>query len=384
MPNVLQILPSLDVGGVEQGTIDMAAALVEAGWGSFVASAGGSRAHDLDRVKATHIKIKSFKSKNPITIWRNAQIIRQLIKKHKIDLVHVRSRAPAWSVAIALKDMKKPAVVTTFHGAYGASGLWKKKYNAAMLRGKRVIAVSHYIKEHILKTYSDIYPVPAEKIPVIPRGIDVGVFDPDHVSQARVVKLLTEWNIEPSLPIVMLPARLTHWKGHDVLIEACAWLKKEAPELKFQCLLVGSGRDSYQSRLLCMIQKMGLENIRFLPSTRDMPAAYMIADVVVVPSTKPEAFGRVVTEAQAMGRPVIAADHGGASETIIAGKTGFLTPPGDAPALGKAILEVLAMGKDARHKWGKAARAHVVKHYSKKHMTEQTLAVYKEILKIHG
>jgi len=377
-PTVLQILPALGgSGGVERGTVEIAGAINSAGGRAVVASEGGLLVHDLTRVNAEHITLP-VASKNPIVMYRNIQRLIDLIRTERVDVVHVRSRAPAWSAYFACQRTKVP-LVTTFHGTYSIGNWLKRKYNSVMTFGDRVIAISTFIGGHVRRHYG----VPVEKIRVIHRGVDLERFDPEKVSAERVIKLATEWRLPDGVPIVMLPGRLTRWKGQLVLIDAIAKMERK----DIRCLLVGSdqGREDYRRELENRIVRHGLEEVvRIVNHCDDMPAAYKLTDLVVSASTDPEAFGRIVCEAQAMGRPVVATDHGGAKETVIPDVTGWLTPPGDSDALAAAIETGLALDGPSRSRLATAAIEHVRKNFSKTQMCDKTLDVYNEVLTDRG
>ena len=374
LATVLQVLPALGHGGgVERGTVEMAGAIVAAGGRALVASAGGVKVHELTRVGAEHITLP-LDSKNPLVMYQNISRLTKLMRGAKVDLVHARSRAPAWSTYFAARRAGVP-LVTTFHGTYSMGGLLKKQYNAVMTKGQRVIAISAFIGGHVRQYYG----VPAQRIRIIHRGVDIGRFDPARVSAERVVALAGEWRLDDGFPVVMLPGRLTRWKGQTVFLEAIAKLNRR----DIRCVMVGSdqGRTDYRRELDTAIERMGLEEVvRIVDHCDDMPAAFMLTDLVISASTDPEAFGRVVAEAQALGRPVIATDHGGARETVIEGETGWLTPPGDADALARAIDRVLAMSDEERDKLAQTAIANVRLNFSKDAMCSKTLDVYDEIL----
>jgi glycosyltransferase involved in cell wall biosynthesis len=373
---VLQVLPSLGAGGgVERGTVEIARAIVEAGGRSLVASAGGLMVHDLTRAKAEHFELP-VDSKNPLIMRANIARLARLIVEQNVDIVHARSRAPAWSACYAAARTGR-RFVTTFHGTYGAGNPLKRKYNSIMTRGERVIAISSFIAGHVRQVYG----VPAARIRVIPRGVDLERFDPARVSAERVAQLASQWRLGDGLPVVMLPGRLTRWKGQTVFLEAIARLGRK----DIRCVLVGSdqGRADYRRELEDIISRHDLnEVVRIVDHCADMPAAYMLTDVVVSASTDPEAFGRVVPEAQALGRPVIASDHGGARETIIEGETGWLTPPGDAQALAATLQRVLTIGPEARQRLAERAITYVRANFSKDAMCDKTLDVYNEVLNL--
>lgn len=376
MPAVLQVVPSLVTGGVERGTVDVSAALVQAGWRSVVVSSGGPMVREIERAGGVHVTLP-MDSKNPLVVRRNIRRLADLITLHRIDLVHARSRAPAWSAWGAAQRTGRP-FVTTFHGVYNAGNPVKQWYNSIMTRGTRVIAISEFVGRHITQRYG----VSPKLIRVIHRGVDFGVFDPQRVSQPRVVQLAREWRLPDGVPIIILPGRLTRWKGQLVLIDALAQLGRR----DVCCLLVGSdqGRARYRKEIEQHVRRRGLEGVvRMVDHCRDMPAAYMLADVVVSASTDPEAFGRIVAEAQAMGRPVIAPNHGAAPEIVRPGETGWLVTPDDAGALAAALDAALKLDTDQRGQLAEAAIAHVREHFTRDQMCAATLDVYREVLAEH-
>jgi glycosyltransferase involved in cell wall biosynthesis len=372
-PAVLQVLPSLTTGGVERGTVDIAAALTGAGLRAIVVSAGGPMEHDIERVGGEHITLP-VDSKNPLVIRKNIAALAKVIRSRRIGLVHARSRAPAWSARSAAQRCGVP-FMTTFHGTYNFNNSAKKAYNAIMAKGERVIAISEFIGRHIVENYD----TPEGRVRVIPRGIDIDTFNPDAVSPERMIQLSQSWRLPDDAPVIMLPGRLTRWKGQSVLIEAARRLGRA----DVRVLLVGDdqGRTGYRDELEAQIARIGTEGIIHLTGPcRDMAAAYMLANVVVCPSTDPEAFGRVAAEGHAMGRPVIASDHGGARETVISGETGWLVPPGNADALAQALHTALTMTSEDRDTVAQRAIAHVRKNFTKQKMCAATLDVYAELL----
>ncbi len=371
---VLQILPALGAsGGVERGTVEVAEAIVRAGGRALVASAGGPLVREVERAGGRHVALP-LGSKNPFVIRANADHLVRLIETENVDIVHARSRAPAWSAWSAARRAKRH-FVTTFHGTYGTGNWFKRYYNRVMTRGERVIAISSFIAGHIRQ----IYGVPFENIRIIHRGVDPVRFDPKMVTTERVVKLATAWRLTDGLPVVMLPARLTRWKGQTVFLDAVARLGRK----DIRVVLVGDaqGRENYRRELEAQIERLGLNSVaRIVGHCNDMPAAYMLADAVVSASTDPEAFGRVIIEAQAMGRPVVATDHGGAKESIVPGETGWLAPPGDAGALAQAIGQALALSDGERRALSDRTIAHIARNFSKQVMCDKTIEVYREVL----
>jgi len=375
-PTILQVLPSLEAGGggVERGAVDVAIAVAESGAKSLVASNGGAMVRELERANVLHFDLP-LHSKNPFTIFANIGQLEKIIREHKVDIVHVRSRAPAWS-AFSAARRADVHFVTTFHGTYtGAGSFLKKHYNSVMTRGEKVIAISRFISDHIQNTYG----VEESRIRLIHRGIDLDRFDPAQVSAERVVQLAGEWRLPDGVPVVMLPGRMTRWKGQAMMIDALARLGRH----DIRCLLVGSdqGRTGYRKELETLLRRRGLGDVvHVVEHCADMPAAYMLADAVVSASTDPEAFGRVAAEAQAMGRPVIASDHGGARETVQPEKTGWLFPPGDAEALAAVLGRVLDLGSEEREVLTKTATGYIRENFSKQKMCSRTLAVYDEVV----
>lgn len=373
---ILQVLPALGAGGgVERGTIEVAQAIVAAGDRALVASSGGIRAHELKRVGAEHIEL-SLHSKNPLVVYANIERLTRVIKAEMVDIVHARSRAPAWSAYYAAKRAAVP-FMTTFHGTYTAGNALKRRYNSIMTRGERVIAISRFIGGHVHQNYG----VAPGKIRVIHRGVNLDRFDPAKVTAERVAVLAGAWRLGDGLPVIMLPGRLTRWKGQTVFIEAVRRLGRR----DIRCLLVGGhqGRTEYRQELENLVNERDLGGIvRIVDHCDDMPAAYMLTDVVVSASTDPEAFGRVVVEAQALGRPVVASDHGGARETVIEGETGWLYPPGDVEALTAALDRVLRLSQETRAALAAKAIRNVRENFSLATMCAKTLDVYNEILQL--
>ena len=371
-PVVLQVLPSLLGGGVERGTVEMAAALVEAGWTALVASSGGPMVHELARVGARHIELP-VQSKSPFAIHRNAGRLAWIIRELGVDLVHARSRAPAWSAMLAARRTGAH-FVTTVHGPYGFGIPFKRLYNSVMTRGERVIAISEFIRRYILDNYRKVDP---NVIRLIHRGVNIEIFDPEKVSAARVIQLADQWRLPDGVPVVMLPGRLTRWKGHRVLLQALTRLKDK----QMRCLIVGGGREGYRRELEGLVHKLGLQSVvHLVGDCRDMAAAYKIADVVVSASTEPEAFGRVVAEAQAIGKPVIAPNHGAAPEIIAPDVTGWLVPPEDPVALAGALEKALALDTAAREALANTAIARIRANFTTAKMCAATIDVYRELL----
>ncbi|MHC8508700.1 MAG: glycosyltransferase family 4 protein [Rhodospirillales bacterium] len=371
---VLQVLPAIHMGGgVERGTIEIAEAVASAGGRAIVASSGGNLMHELERVGGEHVTLP-LDSKNPLRIRANIAQLTELIKEKNIDIVHARSRAPAWSAMFAARRAKKP-FITTFHGVYNKKGPLKRLYNSVMARGDKVIAISGFVAGHVRRHYG----VSNERLRMIPRGVDVEKFNAPGVTQPRMIALAEQWRLDEGFPVIALPGRLTRWKGQTVFIEAVRRLARR----DVRCILIGpdQGREDYRQELETLIQRYDLGGVmRIVGECRDMPAAYMLSDIIVHASTDPEAFGRVVIEAQAMGRPVIAADHGGPRETVVEGETGWRVPQGDPYALADAMARALDMTPDERERMAARAVANARNNFSKDLMCSRTLEVYNEVL----
>lgn len=374
MPTILQVLPRLESGGVERGTVEITAAIREAGMKPLVASAGGALIAHITYAGGEHITLP-LTSKNPFIIHKNARRLYRLIKARNISIIHARSRAPAWSAYYAAKWAGIP-FMTTFHGIYGTETAFKKRYNSVMLKGARVIAVSQFVKEHILS----IYGVDPTVIRTIPRGVDFNVFDAQKLIPDRIQQLTKSWGLFDNFsPVIFCPGRISRIKGQHVLIEALATLA----DLPFLCIIAGTddGHEDYREELEQLIRARGLlGKVRIAGSTQFMAEAYTLSHLVVVPSIQSESFGRVAIEAQAMGKLVIATDHGGARETIVPNETGYLVPPEDAQMMAEAIR--FALGRDERtvKAMAESAQRHVRTHFTSARMKADTIAVYRELL----
>lgn len=370
---ILQVLPELNQGGVELGTIEIASELQKRGIENYVTSAGGRMAYNLERMKVKHFTLP-LKTKNIFKLYINSWRLSKIIKEYGITIVHARSRAPAWSAYWAAKRCGVH-FMTTFHGTYGL-GPWgiKKIYNKVMTFGERVIAISDHIKEHMIKNYG----ADEGKIRRISRCVNLENFDVDNISAERMIKLLEENNIPEDKPLITLIGRLTNWKGQKLLINALAKIKDE----DFHCLLIGDdqGRVKYSEELRQMIEKYGMtDRYTFIRHVSDVPAAMMISEVVLSTSIEPEAFGRIAIEGQAMGRIVVASNIGGSKETVIDGVTGKLFESDDADDLAEALRWALHLSKKEREKIGAAAIKNVKEHFTKQIMCDKTIAVYEEL-----
>lgn len=383
-PTILQIIPELDTGGAELSAVEIADAIVRAGGRALVLSEGGRLAPRITAAGGEFVPFPAA-TKNPLRLLWNAHAIRRMIAAEGVDLVHARSRAPAWSALIAARRAGKP-FVTTYHGAYNEKTRLKRAYNAVMAKGDVVIANSAYTKRLIETRYA----TPPERIRVIYRGVDGTTFDPALIADQRKAALRASWGAGPATRIVLQPARLTAWKGQSTLIEAARRLERDGRLHDTLIVLAGDaqGRDAYRQRLEREIADAGLEGKVILPGhVTDMPAALAVASLAVVASIEPEAFGRVATEAQVMGCPVIATDIGAPPETVAAPPraapseaTGWLVPPGDAERLAAAMAEALALSPEAAVAMHSRSRARVLQHFSLEQMRLETLDVYDGLL----
>ena len=364
---ILQVVPALSAGGVERTTIEIAQALCAAGHIAHVACAGGRLEEELYAAGGILHRLP-LGAKNPLKMSRNTRALIKVIKAEGIDIVHARSRAPAWSAHAAARHCGVP-YVTTYHGIYNAANRLKRRYNSIMARGDLVIANSQFTADHIFKEHM----LPKDKIRVIPRGVDMERFDPARIPTQAAKTLRRNWGVKAGQACLLLPGRLTAWKGQLVAVKALAGL----PET-FALVLLGDaqGRDDYLAQTKTLASSLGVSDRVHIPGhSADMPTAFAASDIVLAPSTDPEAFGRVAAEAQAMGKWTIASDHGGATETIIDGVTGARVTPGDAATLTDAILIGAPEAYDP-----KAARAHIQAQFSDRQMMDKTLAVYAEIM----
>ena len=376
---ILQVIPDLAAGGAERTTVEMAEAITQAGGRALVASGGGRMEAALEAAGGELTRLNAA-SKNPLIIRKNTRLIEALVADQKIDLIHARSRAPGWSAYVAAKRTQTP-FVTTYHGAYsGTSGL-KKRYNSVMARGDLVIANSEWTAAHVMQVHG----IARETLVTIPRGVDFAAFDPGVVTKDRIQTLRQAWGIDENdtrLRLV-LPGRLTSWKGQSLAIDALGALET-SERSGLHLILPGDaqGRSRYVTELEDKIIAHQLGGtVSIVGHTDDMPAAYALADIVLAPSTRPEAFGRVAAEASAMARPVIVADHGGQRETVIEGQTGTRAEPGSVGALTACIRTLVSLPEGARAAMGTAGQAYVRENYSKKQLQTATLNVYARLLR---
>lgn len=382
-PTILQIIPELATGGAELSAIEIAAAVVRAGGRAIVLSEGGRMA---DRLAAVGGELVIFPAatKNPMKLLANATAIERIARKENVDLIHARSRAPAWSALIAARRAKLP-FVTTYHGIYNEKGRAKRLYNSVMARGDIVIANSRYTADIVKKRYA----TPEERIRVIYRGVDLDAFDPAVVSAERVKNLRDKWGVTDEQRIVLHAARLTKWKGQGDVIAAAARIRDKVRDCVFILAGDAQGRDDYRQGLLDQISSVGLEDIvRLVGHVDDIPAAFAASHIAFVASNEPEAFGRAAAEAQAMACPVISTNIGAPPETVLApprvtanDRTGWLVAPGDIDDYESVLLEALSLGDAERAEIGARARRHVMEMFSTFKMQRLTLAVYDELLK---
>jgi len=373
---VLQVIPALGTGGAEQGCVDVAAALVSRGDVAFVASTGGRQVGPLREVGGEPI-LHDVKTKNPIRIIRNAFWLADFIRREQIDIVHARSRAPAWSVLMACR-MTGCAYVATFHAPYTISNRVKKFYNSVMARADHVIAISAYVERYIFENYG----LPREKVTLINRGSDLEDLDPGAIAEERKAAFCAMAGIDRAEKCIVMPARLSFIKGQDVLIEAMGILKGRGVPFP-KVLIIGDdqGREAYSQKLKDLIKTYELGAVvKLVGVWSDIAAAYCAACLTIVPSTKPEGFGRVPIESMAMGVPVVASSLGAPADTVVDGKTGWLVEANDPEALATAIQKALAMTTEERLEMAKAGRARVEALFNTKRMVAQTLAVYDEVV----
>jgi glycosyltransferase involved in cell wall biosynthesis len=380
---VLQVIPELEAGGAERTTVDVAEALAHAGARALVATEGGRLVGELQAKGGAWVPFPAA-TKNPFAMMVNVRRLARICHLEKVALVHARSRAPAWVGLGAARILNLP-FVTTYHGSYAGRSSVKVLYNSVMARGDAVIANSHYTADLI----RSVHPQAGDRIRVIHRGTDFSVFSPPAVGPERVETLRKAWGVAPHERIVLLAARLTGWKGQKVLVEAAAKMRDAGlTDVGFVLAGDAQGRESYVRELDALIASHRLKGIvRRVGHCTDMPAAFLAASVVTVPSTEPEAFGRSAVEAQAMGTPVVVSDLGAVPETVLSPptvppheRTGWRVPPGDADALTEAVGAALALGATARAALAARARSHVEQHFSLERMVSSTLDVYSALL----
>ena len=377
---VLQVIPKLGYGGAETGCYDIAHYLPENGCKSFIVTSGGELLKFVDKNKVKVFKLP-VQSKNPILILINAIILTFIILFNNISIVHARSRAPAWSCLIASKITSRK-FVTTFHGTYNFKSNLKKLYNSVMVRSDLIIAGSNFIFSHIKENYSN-YLNQKKKLLVVFRGINVDYFDPTTKLETEEKKLLKQWEIEKDKKIILLPGRLTTWKGQEVFIEAINLVNIELGYEAFYAVILGSdqGRDLYKKKLIRLSEQYRLtKQLRFINHCKDMALAYKVSDIIVSASIEPEAFGRVSVEAQSMEKPIIASNIGGSNETVVDEKTGYLFKAGDAKSLSQKILKTLTIDETQLKLIGIEGRKNIVQKFNVEKMCFSTYSEYKRLL----
>ena len=376
---VLQVIPKLGHGGAEIGCYDLAHYLYENDCSSYIVTSGGTLIKYINRKKVKLIRLP-VQSKNPILILLNAIILTIIILILNINIVHARSRAPAWSCLIATKITGRK-FVTTFHGTYNFKSNIKKFYNSVMLRSNLIIAGSNFIFSHINENYSK-YLKPEKKFLVIFRGINTDYYDPKKIKEKDEIQLISKWKIDKEKKVILLPARLTAWKGHEIFLEALNKLKINEPQKKFIAVILGSdqGRKIYKKRLIRLVEQYRLINdVIFIDNFELMPIAYKISDIVISSSIEPEAFGRVAVEAQAMEKPIIASNIGGSNETIIDEKTGFLYPAGNSDILSQKLSHICDLNDETLKAMGIEGRKNVIKKFNVEKMCFSTYSEYKKL-----
>ena len=379
--NVLQVIPKLGYGGAETGCYDIAHYLAEKECGSFIVTSGGELLKFIKKEKVKIFRLPVH-SKNPILIILNSLLLSLLIIFFKINIVHARSRAPAWSCYLAC-IMTNRVFVTTFHGTYNFKSKFKKFYNSIMLRAKLTIAGSNFIFSHISENYSK-YLNKEKKLRVIFRGINVDYYNQKNISILKQEKLKQEWGLLSNKFIILMPGRLTYWKGQEKFIEGLNILIEDYNFTNFQAIMLGSdqGRTVYKKKLINLVERYSLNNkIKFIDHCKEMPLAYSLADVVVSSSIEPEAFGRVAVEAQSMAKPIIASNIGGSKETILNKKSGFLYKYDDPRELAKSLNTVIQLSQDDLQTMGNEGRKNITKKFDVETMCDTNLNEYKKLLK---
>lgn len=374
--NILQVIPQLDAGGAERTTLEVAEAIVAADGRALVASQGGRLEDELKAVGGELYRLP-MATKNPLVAWQNVSELEKIIRAEKVEIVHARSRAPALSAKAAC-DRTGAHYVTTYHGTYNARSGLKRWYNSFMAKGELVIANSNFIRDHVLSEHR----IDEAKIRVIPRGVDLARFDEDAIAPERVQALVEAWGIDGADPVALMPGRLTGWKGQREVLRAYGQLHRAGAALPV-LILAGDaqGRGAYVTELEAIIAEYALgDRVKLVGHCSDMPAALMLSRLVLTPSIEPEAFGRTAAEAGAMGKLVIAADHGGAREVILQGDTGWRVTPGDVDELADTIEQALNLDEISYSGMSDRARMHVRQSFSTEQLQASTLRVYEEVL----
>ena len=382
---VLQVIPRLGYGGAETGCFDLAHYLHEQNVKSYIVTSGGPLIKFIDKKKVKLIRLP-VQSKNPILIFLNAIILTVVILLYGINIIHARSRAPAWASLIASKITRRK-FVTTFHGTYNFNSSIKKFYNSVMVKSDLIIAGSNFIFSHINENYSD-YLTKNQKLLTIFRGINLEYYDPSKIKNDSELKLMNEWKIDKTLSfyekkIILFPGRLTSWKGHEMFIESLNLFKKKNPDKLFFVIILGSdqGRKIYRKKIQRLVEQYRLiQDILFIDNCEKMPLAYKISDIVTNCSIEPEAFGRVAVEAQAMEKVILASDIGGAKETIVDNKTGFLFKAGDANSLSDKLSHIFELDETTLKSMGNEGRKNIIKKFNVEKMCFSTYSEYKKLV----
>ena len=378
---VLQVIPKLGFGGAETGCYDLAHFLAEQHCESFLITSGGELLKFVRRDKVKVIRLP-VQSKNPLIIFFNSIIIFFILLIYGIDIVHARSRAPAWSCLWACFFSSKK-FVTTFHCTYNFSGRFKHFYNSVMVRSKLIIGGSNFIFNHINKNYQK-YLNPKKKLMVIFRGINLEYFNTNNTPEKETNILASSWKIDKKDFIILLPGRLTRWKGHEMFIESLSLLIEKYNKVNFHVIILGSdqGREVYSKKLLLLVERHRLrKKITFINSCKEMPFAYKLSDLVISSSIEPEAFGRVAVEAQAMSKPIIASDIGGSRETVLNGKSGLLYKHNSQIELAKTLNKIMEMNKKSLSLMGEQGRKNAEKKFNVDQMCQSTFTEYKKLIK---
>ena len=377
---VLQVIPKLGYGGAETGCYDLAHYLPENNCSSYIVTSGGELLKFIDRKKVKVIKLPVH-SKNPFLMLFNSIALIFIILLNNISIVHARSRAPAWSCLFATKITRRK-FVTTFHGTYNFKNSIKKFYNSVMVRSDLIIAGSNFIFSHINQNYPKYLDL-KKRFLVIFRGINVDYFDSSTTLDSEESRLISDWEVDKNKKIILMPGRLTAWKGQETFIEALNLVNKELGYDSFNAVILGSdqGRDIYTKKIKRLAEQYRLTSqLKFIEHCKNMPLAYKISDIVVSASVEPEAFGRVAVEAQSMEKPIIASDIGGSNETITDNVTGFLFQSGNAEALSKKIIEALQLDESRLKSIGIEGRKNIIKKFNVEKMCFSTYSEYKKLL----
>jgi glycosyltransferase involved in cell wall biosynthesis len=369
---IAQILPALNTGGVERGVIEISKALIDNNFKSIVISSGGHMEAQLRRTGGTHYKL-DVNSKNPFRWHKIRKELKIILKNENVDLLHLCSRAPAW-IAFPLGKTLKIPVITSIHMRFRKTNFFKKIYNSILIKGDLIIAISKHIEICIKNTFPKV----SHKIKVVHRGVDLKLFDSLNINPARIIAQAKLIGLKDNVPVIIMASRPALWKGYSILIKALSKVNEN-----FQCILIGAadGDKKFKDLLINKIIKYNLETkVKLVQSSKDIQAAMILADLIVMPSISPEPFGRIIVEAQALGKIPIAFDHGGASETIIDGKTGFLAKVHSAESLAEKISIALSIKSAKRESMGNYSKKFVSKNFSHNKMCKLTLSIYKQCI----